>query len=86
MIPMYMLSNDHHENYNLKSNKQKTKTQQNHTRHRKGTVSWMTLQPSGKLSHVDESKTAFGPPWNFLDMPLLKYGRKIYLRRRKANL
>lgn len=25
MIPMYMLSNDHHENYNLKSNKQKTK-------------------------------------------------------------
>lgn len=83
MIPMYMLSNDHHENYNLKSNQQKTKnTTESHTS-QEGQVSGMTLQPSGKLSHVDESKQPLGP-WNFLDMPLLKYGRKIYLRRRKS--
>lgn len=56
MTPMCMLPNDHHENYNLKSNKQKTKnTTESHTS-QEGQVAGITLQPSGKLSYVAVSK------------------------------
>lgn len=35
-----------------------------------------------KLTICSCIKIASGPPQNFLDMPLLKYGRKIHLRRK----
>lgn len=62
MTPMCMLPNDHYENYNLKSNKQKIKnTTKSHTS-QEGQVAGISLQPSGKLSYITCIKIAFGPP------------------------
>lgn len=60
MTPMCMLPNDHHENHNLKSNKQKIiikkkTTTKSHTS-QEGQVAGISLQPSGKLSYVAVSK------------------------------